>query len=188
MSNPAFIVEGSMEQKILAKICSGQPIRRIGCNGDNVSINRLCDFIETQIRALKNKNHPIIVIFDREKREKSCNEIENEVIDEMNCRGLNEHDIRVFVADRESEDWYLKDIDSICKHYGLPKPLSNLKGKGGIEKLISPVTAYHETTIGVDLFFIVQHEIVAGKCKTFKKLLESAIDVNCRYFTEKKLI
>jgi hypothetical protein len=186
--NPAFIVEGSMEQKILARICSGQPIRRIGCNGDEVSINRMCDFIETQIRTLKNKNYPIVIIFDREKRTETCAEIEIEVLARLNDRGLDSQDIRVFVADREAEDWYLKDVESICNHYGLPEPLNSLRGKGGIERLIGPAIPYHETTVGVELFFVIRHDEVAKKCDVFRRLIETAKDVDCRYFAEKKFL
>lgn len=186
---PCGWVRGDEEEEDrFTQICAGQPIRRIGCNGDDVSIARMCDFIETQIKTLGNKNYPIVIIFDREKRTESCAEIEVSVRENLSSRGLAAQDIRIFVADRESEDWYLKDTDSICAHYGLPQPLSPLSGKGGVEKLMKPVTDYHETTVGVELFFVVSHEKVAEQCPIFARLIATAIEVNCRYFQADKLI
>jgi len=183
--NPAFIVEGDMEQKILGRICRGHPIRKIGCNGDNVSIERMCDFIAAQIRTLNNKNYPIIIIFDREKRAEDCESICKTAIQTLHKLGLADHDIRIFVADREFEDWYLMDRSSICTHFQFEDKLGPLNGKGGIEKLLeSGDICYHETTIGVDIFFIVSYKKISESCNTFQSMMEVAIEVDCRHFDQ----
>ena len=179
MANPAFIVEGQMEQKIIGRLCPGQPVQRIMCNGDQVPITRLCDFVETLIRRLNNKYYPIFVIFDREKREDDCKTLSIQMLDELNSRGLNDQDIRIFLADRESEDWILKDIDAICAHYNIAKPRQAPQGKGGLRSLVSSVTPYHETTTGVELFFLVSKDEIAKKCPYFRSLRESVRSIGC---------
>lgn len=188
MANPAFIVEGQMEQRILSKICPGRPIRRINCNGDGVAIPRLCDFLETQIRTLSNRNYPIVVIFDREQRDQTCDEIRDEVISNLHARGLHDHDIRVFVADRETEDWYLLDTKGICSHFGLPTPISKLSGKGGLSKLLRPALQYHETSVGVELFHIVSKKTIASKSPVFQSLLDTAIEIECGFAIDPELL
>ncbi|MFL0671845.1 MAG: hypothetical protein ACJLS3_10630 [Erythrobacter sp.] len=171
-----------MEQAIIRRLCPGQPVRTIGCNGDTVAIERLCDFVETQIRSLGNRNFPIFVIFDRENRADGCGAISSQVLTILHQRGLHDHDIRVFVADRESEDWYLKDKESIIRHYNLPDRNGEFRGKGGLEKFLSPDIDYHETTIGVDLFFVVSKTKIADECGVFQALCEDAVEVGCGHF------
>ena len=38
MPEPAFLVDGHMEQLIIQQLCPKKPVRRIGCNGDDVSM------------------------------------------------------------------------------------------------------------------------------------------------------
>lgn len=184
MPNPAFIVEGDMEQRILGRICRGQPIRRIGCNGDDVPIERVCEFIGAQIKTLNNRHYPIFVLFDREKRSETVEEISSQVALELEKLGYGEIDVRVFVADREFEDWYLLDRETICHEFDIPDLVGPLKGKGGLARLISPYIKYHETTVGVDLFFLVSHKTIADNCSVYKRLIENAVEVECRYFLD----
>ena len=72
MPDPAFLIEGHMEKKILQSVCPGVPIRRIECNGEDVAMSVMAKFIETHIRLLNNRYYPIVIIFDREGRESTC--------------------------------------------------------------------------------------------------------------------
>jgi hypothetical protein len=182
--SPAFIVEGDMEQRILGRICKGQPVRRIGCNGDDVPIERVCEFIGAQIKTLNNRHYPIFVVFDREKRSASVDQITAQVSAELAKLGYGHLDIRVFIADREFEDWYLIDRARICENFEIEDTYGPLSGKGGLEKLMSSYIRYHETTVGVDLFFLVSHREIAEKCATYQRLVNNALEVECRYFQE----
>jgi hypothetical protein len=168
-----------MEQLIVSRRCSGRPVRRIGCNGDNVAIERMCDFIETLI---------IIVIFDREKRQETCVEIADQVKSILSSRGLADQDIRVFVADREAEDWYLIDRERICSHYNVELDNIVYKGKGGLAKLLKPVVDYHETSIGVDIFDIVRKSVIAHSCDIFKALIETMNEIECNLGNDEHVI
>lgn len=180
MPNPAFIVEGQMEQKIVRRLCPGQPAIRIGCNGEDVHINRMCDFVETHIRTFGNRYYPIFVVFDREGRTETAAEIQQSVTADLNGRGLEDQDIRVFVADRQTEDWYLRDLESIRDHYGLgPHVPQNFQGKSGLKQYLNPKVAYHETTIGVDIFFIVSWTKIREACDQFAGLFQAAEEIHC---------
>lgn len=179
MPSPAFLVEGQMEQKILQRICPGQPVRLIGVNGDHVKLEAICDRLETQIRLLGNRYHPIFVVFDREGREAPALEISTSVASMLMARGFQGHDIRIFVADREIEDWMLLDAEGICQHYNIPVPAIKPNGKGGLAKLIGNRVQYHETSVGVELFLIVSKEKLRDGCPNFCALYESAAEIAC---------
>jgi hypothetical protein len=179
MHNPAFLVEGQMEQKIVQRICPGRPVRLIGINGDHVQLEAICDRLETQIRLLGNRNHPIFVIFDREKRTESAQDIMKSVKAILDQRGFSDQDIRVFVADREFEDWILLDSDGVCDHFGIARPDVVPRGKGGLARLIQSCVQYHETSVGVDLFGVVSKEKLRDGCPSFRGLYEAATELQC---------
>jgi hypothetical protein len=179
MVSPAFLVEGQMEQRILQRICPGQPVRLIGVNGDHVKLEAICDRLETHIRLLGNRHHPIFVVFDRENREASALEIADAVATMLVDRGFAGDDIRVFVADREIEDWMLIDADGICQHYNIHLPQIPLRGKGGLARLIESQIRYHETSVGVELFGIVSKERLRDGCPSFRALYDSAAEIGC---------
>jgi hypothetical protein len=178
----AFIVEGQMEQRIVQRACPGTPVRRIQCNGDHVSLDRLCDFIETQVRLLVNRYYPIVVVFDREGRAESPKQIQAFILDRFAKAGMSAQDIRVYVADRETEDWYLMDIEAICQHYDVRSRGRDYRGKGGLSALLEPVHRYHETTIGVDIFFKISKAKVAKCCPMFSALRNTALQIGCDAF------
>lgn len=179
MPNPAFIVEGHMEKKIAGKLCPGQPVRRIGCNGDNVEIARMCDFIASHIRIFSNKYYPIFIIFDREKRVDSRETLRARMLQELECRGFGDQDIRVFIADREFEDWYLLDIEGICNHYGLISLRIRGSGKHAISNLIGQKQQYIETSTGVEIFDIIDKQKVGAACGEFNAMISAATEIGC---------
>ncbi len=187
MTRPAFIVEGHLEQRVIAQVCPNRPVRRINCNGDSVAIERMCDFIETHIRSFGNRNYPIIILFDREKRVETSDEISDRVVSILGERGLCDHDIRVFVADREVEDWYLGDIEGICRHYNIAVPASIGTGKSGLAMAIRSAVDYHETTIGVELFGVISKTMVAERCPQFSRMMRLAAEIDCDAFRQGQL-
>jgi hypothetical protein len=187
MPNPAFIVEGRMEQLIAAKICPGQPIKKIGCNGDEAPIAVMAKFVSAQIKILNNKYYPIVIVFDRENRQSTCEQIRLEMINILqNDYGYADQDIRIFVCDRMTEDLYLADIDTIVNHYKLPPYADqNFSGKGGLARLLEPKIRYHETTYGVEIFFLIDHKKVAQKLSHWSKFLETVEELVCAGFPHK---
>lgn len=182
MTRPAFLVEGHMEQRILRNICPGAPARRIGCNGDNVSLRVMSKFIASQIRLLGNRHHPIIIIFDREDRQESSEELAADLLGLLHEVGLDDQDIRIFVADRDVEDWILKDMETLKARTGVDPGEGVFLRKGGLIRLLSQRVAYHETTVGVDLFLASNKERIAQSCQIFNALRNTALELGCDTF------
>lgn len=147
MPSPAFLIEGHMEQKILQSICPGVPIQRIGCNGTDVPMAVMADFIETLIRLLNNRNHPIIIIFDRERREATCDALVAELSAELERRELNV-DFRIGIPDQMIENWILADFKMLANEYGATPTALNYEGvpgKGRLAALLKDGRRYQET-------------------------------------------
>src|SRR3954452_9708477 len=90
MPDPAFLVDGIMEQRILQHICPGKPVQRLNCNGKNVALEIIVDRIEFHIRLLNNRYDPIIILIDREQRRATCVDIVssmNQLLDERRYSG-----------------------------------------------------------------------------------------------------
>jgi hypothetical protein len=81
--NPAFIVDNFTELNILRKLCPNQPIKR-SINGKNVSLKRAAEELFAIIRALNNRNYPIVILTDREKRNDDFLKVVNDLKQEIN--------------------------------------------------------------------------------------------------------
>jgi hypothetical protein len=135
------------------------------------------------VRLLINKYYPIVVVFDREGREETPAQIQSFVLERFAQAGMDQHDIRVYVADRETEDWFLADIEAICQHYEVRARTTKLyRGKGGLCSLLEPTHRYHETTIGVDIFFKVSKAKIAACSPMFYALRVTALEIGCAAF------
>ena len=107
MVNPAFIVEGFQEKKIIQKLCAGCIIKRLEVNGKFVSLPKIATGIQRHINSFGNRHNPIIVIFDRESR------IESSEVIIQNIRNILKqihsadfvNNIIFGVPDRKFEAW-----------------------------------------------------------------------------------
>jgi hypothetical protein len=149
-SNPAFLVDGKLEQKFFQNICPKAPVRYINCNGKEVKISVIAPRIASLIRALGGKYYPIFIIIDREERTQSAKEIKKDLISEIKKHNISET-FYVGIADREIENWILQD-ENVFQEYPdykkLPRLFEGSKGKSTLKKIIPD---YHETTMGVEL-------------------------------------
>jgi len=181
----AFIVEGQMEKKIVEKLCPGTPVRLIGCNGDHVIVEKLAEFVAVQIETLVNRFYPIYVIFDRERRQASCDDIIAEISIELEKRGFDTKQLRFAVADRTSENWFLPFLkdDGTLSTSGIVRRNSegcDAKGvvKGIFKRLGRP---YVETVHGVKLFCELPAALAAVASPSFATLAECLRD-DCWWF------
>ena len=112
MAKPAFIVEGQQEQDIVQEICPGHRIVRLGVNGNSVTLAKIAETINLRILSFNNLYHPIFVIFDREKRVESVEEIINKVCEELTkLPNFVEQELIFGIPDRKFEAWILPFID-----------------------------------------------------------------------------
>lgn len=152
MINPCFIVDGQMEQMIINHFCPDKPVRLLNCNGKDVSIEAAAKKASSLIRLMK-RNYPVILIFDREKRVESSEEIARKLFDEIQKCGVNNVEVIIGVPDKMMENWMLADIKSINSHFDLHENQQNFEGTGGkskIKQLVNPKT-YSETHDGPEL-------------------------------------
>lgn len=143
-----------MEKRIIQRICPGKPVRRIGCNGDEVKIDVIAKFLGVHLRTLKNY-YPIIIIFDRERRELTSAEIEAQLSLALIESGHQDVDFRIIAADRTTENWILADKESLKERYPRAKfnyEAEGVHGKGALRKVVETEETYSESTTGVELF------------------------------------
>jgi hypothetical protein len=72
MSSPAFIVEGYTEKIFLSRACPGSPVRRLEINGKGVLLTAIVDRIESISKFFYGQHRPIVIVFDRERKERKC--------------------------------------------------------------------------------------------------------------------
>lgn len=151
MSNPAFLVDGQLEQRFIQNVCPKAPVRILNCNGDKVSSSAIVKRIATHYRLLIKRYTPIIIVIDRESRSNTANEFKNEIIKLLADENILDNYF-LGVADRMIENWILADKLNISQYTKID--ISSIPdaegehGKGFIKKFIID---YHETTIGVEL-------------------------------------
>ena len=171
MPDPAFIVEGFMEQKIVQRLCPGKKVIRLEMNGTDVSLEAIANQIETQFLSFGNRHYPIIVIFDREERNKDPETLINELLHLLNENQDMRGQMVVGMPDRMIENWILADWDTLANHYGLgERPDENYEGTHGKRKLRSLLPSdcnYHETTDGVDIFIACDPKRISEFSESF---------------------
>jgi hypothetical protein len=178
MSTPAFIVDGFTEKLIIGKICPGKPIRRTDLNGKHVTVKAIANKISSLIRLLNNKYYPIIIVIDREDREKNCEEIIEELRLELTEKGHENDDIRINVADKMLENWIIADWTVITESEDKPETTDGLRGSSVIKKHKG---SYGKTTDGVELFIKANPSVIYKNSPSFKTFIDSLEGVTCEY-------
>jgi len=182
MNRPAFLVDGFTEKLVLERICPNTKINRINCNGNSVSLEAIAKRIATLVRLLNNRHYPIIVILDREERELSVPQMEQNLIEEIRKVGIAD-DIRIGVCDRMIENWILSDWESFsesCIAQILQKPenTDGIKGKSFIKKCYPE---YQETTDGVNMLLRSNPKTMYANSDSFRKFANQIVDINCEW-------
>lgn len=188
MINPAFIVDGHMEKRILQLLCPGQPIRLLNCNGKNVSYDVAAKHAATLIRLLK-RYYPIIIIFDRENRSDNSIEVADKLLKAIRVHSIQPVDILIGVPDCMAENWMLADINAINTYYGLSEPITQtcfdgIHGKGKIRSLIGNKN-YSETQDGPEIFIKCSVDSLCSNSSSFKAFYSIIINsLSCRWLSQ----
>jgi len=188
MTKPAFIVEGDLEQKFIQLVCSGCPVRKINCNGDSVKIELIAKRVGTLGRLLHKRHSPIIVVFDREQRTETIDEIEN-IFRESLRPELIEVPVIIGIPDRDIENWILADIEIFAEKSGAERELfppnyEGEKGKTIIKKYIGRNRSYVETIDGVKWLKACRPSIMRSKSLSFNKFSQALDDISCWWLKE----
>jgi hypothetical protein len=179
MSSPAFIVEGHLEQAFLKNVCPGTPIRRIGCNGDDVDLRTLAKFIGTQGRLLQKRFSPLIIVFDRERRSMPCDQIEVEIREYLQDESVSVQ-IVIGIPDREIENWILADAISFCNCSGTERTAleSTYEGRPG-KAAIKSGRVYIETSDGPLWLKKCQPVRMAAGSESFRRFYDCVRETQC---------
>ena len=175
-SSIAFIVDGHMEQDVVQHYCKDVPVRRLNCNSDDMPAETVAKPLAALIGLLNRAKH-IFVVLDREGRPQSAAQFGEEVSKALADRNVDLQRLRVVVADRETENWLLADVESLKQKSYIRRDVSqrDFEGQGGkreLQKMMQEGRRYHETVEGVELFKCIRPQIAAQNSASFRRLVE----------------
>ncbi|RJP62637.1 MAG: DUF4276 family protein [Ignavibacteriales bacterium] len=178
MNNPAFLVDGQLEQRFIQNACPNAPVRLLNCNGDKVSSSAIAKRIATHYRLLKKKYSPIVIVIDRESRCLTATEFKNEITTLLANDNISE-DFIIGIADRMIENWILADKINVSKYAKVNlDQVPDVEGENGKSKIRKLIKDYHETTVGVELLkkSNPQRMFSSESFKTFFSSINNRID------------
>ena len=179
MFNPAFIVDGFTELKIVQAICPGQPVKRTDLNGKFVTINAIAKKIASQIRLLGNRYYPIVILVDKEERNIGFQEMANQLKDSLIKEGINNQDLRIGIADRMIENWIIADWETLNDNIeSKPKTTDGINGTASIKKTKK---SYDKTTDGVAYFKSARKEVIYQNSPSYKYFIDLLDGILCEY-------
>ncbi len=180
MIKPAFFVDGQTEQRALHKLCPGNPIRLIGCNGKTVSMLAIAKRLATQIKLLNNRHYPIIVLIDRETRNESAESLKKELHEELKKLDIHD-DVLIGICDRMIENWILADKSNVLKYTAkkIKWKKKNYEGTKGKSELKKHFKEYHETTDGVNLLSSSNPKLLYENSLSFREFVDTIEKINC---------
>jgi hypothetical protein len=187
MPDAAFLVDGVMEQRIIARLCPNRPVRRIECNGHDVALEAIVERLDLHIRNMSNRYHPIIILIDRETRRDSCEEIVAGLRTLLNAKGHGDQCI-IGVVDRCIENWILADWENAIKKLQIEaRPLEGecegVQGKSVLKRLLPDDILYHEPTWGKDLFLACDAANIYAKSPSFRNFVDQ-LQLPCHWLGE----
>jgi hypothetical protein len=192
MNNFAFIVEGDLEKNFIQSVCPNKVVVKIGCNGDKVAISEIGKRVASQARLLQKRHQLIIVIFDREERTESVNQLNKA----LRCY-LENQDVQVLlaigIADREIENWILADYEAFAISAGLniknveSKDFEGKCGKAIVKRLIKGRISYHEKIHGAEWLKKCDSSKIRANSQSFRSLCSELEMLNCWWLNRNNL-
>lgn len=184
MSSPAFIVDGHQEQKIVHHVCPSAPVRRLNCNGDNVAISAAAKRAASLIRLFGNRHWPIVIIFDREGREETWQQVREEFLKCLLCEGVRDQCI-LGVPDRMIENWLLADWNNSVQRLSLaggrPQEIEGTHGKSLVRSRLPKGRFYNECTEGFDWFLSASPIVMYKGSSSFRGLADALLMLQCHW-------
>ena len=185
MANPAFIVEGFQEQKIIQQLCNDCRVVRLEGNGRFLTLGQVAQDVNQKFTRFGNRHFPVFVILDREKRSDSSEEIIRQLKKELTSYQTNVDKTFIFaIPDRKLEAWILPFVDKSGNFVN--SPLSGHDGKECEKELKRRLkhrdkTPYKKAKSGVKLFIdLVNPKELAKVSPSFKTLFDNG-RMYCRW-------
>ena len=181
--NPVIFIDGLTEKMSIQKLCPGMKIVQTLCNGKKVEISAIAKRIATNLKILKGRHYPVIILIDREDRTSSIHDIKRLLTKELKSLSIND-ELLIGVCDRMIENWMLADKKNIKKYTStrnLEKVISEgCGGKSTIKKLIP---TYRETTTGVTLLTTSDPNEMYTNSESFKDFVETIKKIECKWLS-----
>jgi Domain of unknown function (DUF4276) len=188
MNNPAYLVEGDLEQKFIQNVCQGAPVQKINCNGDETSLDAIAKRVGSLGRLLHKRHTPIIVIFDREGRKEESEDIELQFREKLKSENLNVPVI-IGVPDRNIETWILADPEQFSASANVSNVSDQCRfegkcGKANIKKLLKNKATYVETIDGVKWLKSSRPNEIQKNSPSFRRFAAALAKLNCWWLKE----
>lgn len=185
-----FIVEGDLERIFLQRQCGNKLIiRKIPCNGDSVSIERIAIMVKSILAIIRNPGD-VFVVIDREGRSETAEEIEQLILGQLNgiVAGVL---FSIHIADRMTENWILAEGNALLsENLEVDEMHGGYEGCGGKAKLKTAFkklnSTYSETVDGVRLLEKCIPSVIAGNSPSFFRLYHQLINKldSCAWVTK----
>ena len=191
MNNPAYLVEGDLEQKFIQNTCPGCPVKKINCNGIWTSIEAIAKRVGTLGRLLHKRHSPLVVVFDREGREESAEHLEK-TFREVLAQEKIDVPIVVGIPDRNVEAWILADYEMFLQsaRLGASSPVSTFEGRNGklvIKQTLGEGKSYVETIDGVAWLKAARPAVIQKHSPSFNRLFSALSDLDCWWLKQLQL-
>lgn len=178
MGNLAFIVEGHTEKLFLENACPNSPVRFIGVNGNDVELSAIASRVLTQINLLRKRADHFIIIFDRENRTKTCDDLENELSTFLKQAGVLANEFSIGIPDRTIENWILSDCTNV-KESGSDQSFEyTQEGKKCIRLIKEKYPKFHKTNTAPNLLKANYPERMKKNSASFAKFLDMLLENN----------
>ena len=184
MSKPAFLVEGDLEQMFVQNVCPKVPVQKIGLNGESVSLAAIAKRVGTLGRLLQKKGYrPLVIVFDRERRSVTCQEIEEDLRTHLVAEDITT-ELIIGIPDRDIENWILADHEMFATCTGANSsdcegPFEGAKGKAKIRELLPKGGSYVETIEGVAWLKKCRPRQMAARSASFSRFAEALRGLGC---------
>jgi Tfp pilus assembly PilM family ATPase len=177
-----FLVDGHMEKLIIQKLCKLAHVRILNINGKNVKMSAIAVRAATHIRLMKHAR-PIVIIFDREKRQEDCSNLRDELLQCLEKEGIDTKEVIVGIPDTMLENWIIA-CNKTKRKYEIVDDCEGGHGKRVLERALNKKEIdYHKTTVGVDLFSEIDVHTAMQNSASFKNLALS-LRPHCKWIKD----
>jgi hypothetical protein len=191
MTRPAYLVEGDLEQKFIQNTCPGCKVQKINCNGDDVSLEAIAKRVGSLGRLVHERHSPLVVIFDRERREETSEQIEAKFREILAHEQL-QVPVIVGIPDRDTENWILSDYETFASSAKLKADAEEAcyegkNGKSVIKRAIGPERSYVETIDGVAWLKAARPSVMRQNSASFCRFVEALSALPCWWLDQQDL-
>jgi hypothetical protein len=191
MIKPAYLVEGDLEQKFVQNVCPGCPVQKINCNGETTSLEAISKRVGTLGRLLHKRHSPLIVVFDREGREESAENLEK-AFRKVLVQEQIDVPVIVGIPDRNIEAWILADYEMFLQSSGsaassLITSCEGRNGKSVIKQTLADGKAYVETIDGVAWLKAARPAVMQQHSPSFNRLFSTLSNLDCWWLKDLQL-